>query len=557
MPLKPIYKRAPLLPLQQAILNPGQVITNNHFVLKLYQYCCEQKLQPGMLEGVLGLCCLTQKDPMSKPVVQSIRSFLEELDKENNAIIPFHDQIAIARSALLLFEYSGERAIITRLLNWCSRVEKQWDELIEDNYVRQHPADMMEFLVKTYRLTGSKGILRLCTRLRARSMDWTSILQTFDQKRGLKKQIQYQELINNVTREGGNDETAFYTRLYLTNIAANFADGVRYSTFSSEFSGNGQETSAGEHGWEIAKKYHGAVCGGTTADAVLQGQGSNRAIDTVSLAAWCEALCHLYIQTSKTFLLKDLANIAMNAIPAVVGEEGLEEYQAVNQLNSRIPCYTPNNNENHKVECLSRLSRAIDLLWRTAVTEKDNGICFNLMLQGHFALRLNGVPCILMVEDSTIHIKLKNEVHASIFFASPNDIDLCVSKESPFRVNSGARVQLERNWQKEEMITVTENESVRSVEGHHHSASIRKGNIVYAIKADQNDFAWALVGEPTEKDGKVYGSFKKVKVWDLKDGHPLNVAIYPETEGNTVEKELYPYADLKNKITVFPRGKEN
>ena len=557
MPLKPIYKRAPLLPLQHALLNPGQVITNDPYVAKLYQLCCKHENNPYLLEGTFGLCCLTQRNPMSKPIVQSIQTYLDRLDQTDNMDLSFSEQLAIVRAALLLFEFSGERTIISRLLAWCARAEKQWDMLIADSHIRQCPADMMEFLVKTYRLTGSKGLLRLCTRLRAQSMDWTSILQTFDQKRGLKKQIQSQELLNNISQEAGEDETAFYTRLYITNIASNYADGVRYAAFSSEFSGNGQETTAGEHGWETAKKYHGAVCGGTTADTVFQGQGSNRAIDTVSTAAWCEALCRLYLQTSKAVLLKDIANLAFNAIPAIIEDDGIREFQSVNELSSQAPCYIAANSDTHYVECLSRLSRAVDVLWRTAVTEKETGLCFNMLLPGHYALRLNGVPCMITVEDHSIQVKLKNDIHASIFFASSRDIDLSVSGESPFRVNAGTRVQLERNWQKAETITVTETESIHTTEGHHHSASVRKGNILYAIEADETSFAWAIVGEPIEKEGKVYAQFRKVKSWDLKEGHPANVAIFPETEGQTVEKELLPYAELKTKIAVFPRGKDN
>lgn len=556
MPLKPVYKRAPLLTLQQSALIRGAVSTNDANVKMIYECCKKYPDEVTLLEGTFGLSCLLCADPLQEPAAIRIRELVKTVVSDSPVQMSEKDQVAVMRAAFALYEYSGEKELAASILAWCARKEAEWDQLIADAGVRQLPADLMELLVSLYRRTGSKGLLRLCTRLRSQSMDWTSIIRTFDQNRGLKKLIDHNELCSAIEKEN-NDETAYYTRLYLTNNAVNFADGIRYTVFSGQFSGNGQEMSAGERGWDLIRKYHYAVCGGSTADRTLEGMGTHRAIDAASTAAWCEALCNLYLANSKASLLQDIMDIAVNAIPALIGEEGPAEYQFVNIVKedsgiSRV--YDPADENVHRVEILARLSRALDLLYRTAVSVTESGAAVNMMLPCTVKFTLSGKTCGLESDGETVRLKIRESIKAGIFFAASADTDVRLNDDSAFRVVKGSRVLFDRIWAPGDRIVTETAEDVKTVEGHHHSAVIRKGNTVYALPASEKKFAYALCGEATEREGKIYGRFRKVKDWKQAGGIPNNVPVYPQTEGSVTEMELVPYADVKTRITVFPRG---
>ena len=556
MPLKPVYKRAPLLTLKQLPVSCGAVSTTEPAVRKLYELCKQYPDEISLLEGSFGLSCLLTQDPMQEMAAQKIISLTDALKKKTISLSET-DQISLMRAALSVYEYNGDKSLVSSILSWCANKEAEWDQLIADDSVRQCPADLMELLVRLYRRTGSKGLLRLCTRLRSQSLDWTSILKTFDQNRGLKKLIDRNELKEAISKENG-DETAYYTRLYLTNNAVNYADGIRYTAFTGQFSGNGQEMSAGERGWDMIKKYHYAVCGGSTADRTLQGMGTHRAVDAASTAAWCEALCRLYQVNSKAAVLQDIMDLTLNAIPALFSDANIAEYQFVNILKDGAGSekfYDPDETGRHMIYCLARLSRAIDLLYRTAVTQTENGISINLMLPCNVRALVAGKPCALISDGRKIILKTKEDVKAGIFFAAANDIDVSVNGDSAFRVISGSRILLDRIWKSGDQLITESAVSVRSVESHHHSSCIKKGSMLYAIPASEKKFAYAVCGEPEEREGKIYAPFRKVKDWKQVNGIPNNVPVYPVTEGAVTEIELVPYATLKNRIAVFPRGK--
>ena len=556
MPLKPIYKRAPLLTLQQVPLSCGSVSTDEPFVRTLYDLCSAHSDEIRILEGMFGLSCLLFQNPLEQPAAAKISKLTDEIIKQSISL-PETDQLAVMRAAMLMYEYSGDRSLVTNILSWCAQKEAEWDQFISVNAIRQIPADMMELMVRLYRRTGSKGLLRLCARLRSQAMDWSGILRTFDQNRGLKKLIDRDDLKTALTKENG-DETAYYTKLYLTNRAVNFADGIRYSIFATQFSGNGQEMIAGERGWEMIKKYHYAVCGGSTADTALQGMGTHRAIDAASTAAWCDSLCRLYQVNSKAGILHDIMDIAINAIPALIAQDAITEYQFVNILKEgagKERCYDPEEEKDHLIDCLARLSRAIDVLFRTAVTMTENGISINLLLPCTVKTSINNKPLMLQSDGKDIKLKMKESIKGGIFFASANDTDLSVNGNSAFRIVRGSRILLDRIWENGDTLNTVDAEEIGVTEAHHHSVCVKKGNILYAIPANEKKYAYALCGTPTEKDGKVFGLFKKVNDWKQCNGIPNNVPVYPATEENTVEIEMKPYAGLKTRISVFPRGK--
>lgn len=555
MSLKAIFNRAPLLPMQQVRLSFGKVRSNMDGLKKLYNICCLHSEEKTIWEGGFGLSCLLEDDPIEKTFGQLILNMIQQQKEDGGLDLPFTDQIAVMRSALCVFEVNTQRKLLEKIVKWCAYAEVNWDSIICNPQVRQHPADLMEFFVRLYRITGTKAILRLCSRLRTQAMDWSNILVTFDQKQGLKKQVAYEELIKEIDKENGN-ESGYYTRKYLTAVAENFADGIRYSIASSLYSGNGQEMTAGRKGWNTAKKYHNTVCGGTTADRVMQGQGTHRAVDSASLGAWCEAFCNMLLIERTPAILEDLADLIYNGMSSAAFTDNVKCFQRVNSFSNPVSderCYEIIDPISHNIQVIARLSRGFVYAYHTAITETENGPCINLMLPGVYSISTKQT-CKLEIIDNRVELHTDTDNGVNVQFAASADFDLHLNEDSAIRVSSCTRVSPVNTMKNGDILYIDCANGPEIRDGHHQSKYIKKGNIIYSLAADKDHFAWAFCGSLTEKGSKVFATFKKVKEWKQTNGIPANVAVCPETEGELIEMELKPYAFLDNKMTVFPRG---
>jgi hypothetical protein len=120
-------------------------------------------------------------------------------------------------------------------------------------------------------------------------MDWTTILHRFQRNSARDRAETEKEAEVLLSREEF-PEIDFFAASVLSSHGELAADAVRFTAFAAMYSGNGQEITAGEKGWEYLKKYHAAACGGTTADVFLAGGGTDRGISPAASAAWTEAL---------------------------------------------------------------------------------------------------------------------------------------------------------------------------------------------------------------------------------------------------------------------------
>ena len=118
---------------------------------------------------------------MDEPVTALILNAVRETDN-GSADGCLSRQINIIRAAFAVYEYNTDRKLLQRIAVWCHYLEIEFEQLTKEDPVPLYqPADLMEFLVRFYQVTGLKAVLRICTRLRAAAFNWTSALHTFQQ----------------------------------------------------------------------------------------------------------------------------------------------------------------------------------------------------------------------------------------------------------------------------------------------------------------------------------------------------------------------------------------
>ena len=241
MPQKPIYSRFPLMNSVQSGLSRGFVRTEAGELVSLYRKIKEFSSIPVAWEGSFSLACLICDHPTAEPSAKEVSAILSDTEDGSFAGLETADQVYAARAALALFEYTGEKEILKRLARWCRWLEAGWDGFTGTRWVRIQPADLMEFLVRFYRITGLKAVLRLCSRLRSAAMDWTTVLHHFQQRTSLDLPDSAEEMRALYSRDDFK-ELDFFNTQYLTNHAEILADGMRYTAYSAIYSGTVSRT---------------------------------------------------------------------------------------------------------------------------------------------------------------------------------------------------------------------------------------------------------------------------------------------------------------------------
>lgn len=557
MPLKNIWNRAPLLPLQQCPLSNGQIRVSDEDLNRLYAFCLGYADATEIWEGAFALSCMLTDAPLEEPFADRIRNAVfETAEGAFSGDIPH--QIAVARAGLALYEYTVDREILKRLASWCGAMELGWDSVEAAWEVRTSAADLMEFLVRLYRISGIRAIPRLCARLRSLSVDWSMILNTFNQKQTLSAQMTREELLKHL-EEDKKDETAFYTRQYLISCAETLADGLRFAARSAEYSGNGQELGAGEKGWELVRKAHGSPCGGTTSDDLLAGKSSAKAMSTAALAAWCEAFCAYIPLSRSTWASDEVQLLVINALRAAIREHEILRYQRVNmpvENGDSTRCFFPDENGDAPTHAVARLARAFAAAYKNSVMPTQRGFSVNMALNGCFVLKMAGHPFILHIRDGQIGFGIREPFHGVAMINAnrwSDDFRISLNGEITYHVSPGTRNLIERDWHDKDILNIFDAGDPVLCEDHRHGVYCMRGSTVMALPVTKDDWAWAVCGDPVWKNDRVLLPVKKVRTWKAVGAIPSDVPVYPEGEGTAEMKELQPYARTAGRITVFPK----
>ena len=562
MPLKPIFDKAPLIALTDLPLRPGQVRVKHEKMEQLYADVTAMAAeQPLAWEGAFRLACLLRAKPMEEPCAAWICAALDGQEEDGGLPLKVRDAVAVMRAALAMYELDARRPLLEKLVSWCGWTAAHWEDLLAEDAVRTRPADLMELWQTLYRVTGKKALLSLCDRLRQQAMDWSGVLHTFAVQRPMARVTPWEDMEAGMEAEGGS-EAGFYTRQYLTCHGESLADGMRSAALNGQFSGNGHELSAPRTGWEKISRYHGAVCGGISADETIGGASPSCGVDAAALGAWAEALAGL--DEENPWAWEALEELWCNGLPATMQGGQPVPYQRVNSL--AVSCGTKDCYHVHEVHeqvprMLNRLSRGMAKAAFCAVTARSDGMSVNLYQPGRYAIPMaNGVMVVNMEGGEghyTLTLQTKQSVKATLRLRIPawaENACITVNDEGGEEGHPHTWLTLARTWHSGDRIQVDFPRRLTVSEGHHQSACIRYGGEIMAYVPTEDMWAVALCGEPDVIDVQVVAPLRHVPAWHKRGSVPADLPVLPDTDGETLRVVLMPYAKAPCRIALFPRG---
>ena len=565
MPQKPIFSRYPLINTSQSGLSRGLVRTESGELISLYRRISSYAENPKIWEGAFSLACLICDHPAEEPAAKEIQKALADTEDGSFAGVKPSEQVPAARASLALFEYTGDKEILKRLAKWCRWLETGWDGYTGSRWVRVQPGDLMEFLVRFYRITGLKAVLRLCSRLRSAAMDWTTVLHHFQQRATLNLPDSIEEMKKLYGREDFTD-LDFFNIQYLTNHAEILADGMRYTVYSAIYSGNGQELTAGRKGWEYIRKHHGTVCGGTTANVLLSGRGANQGIHPAATAAWTEAMISQMQIGTEPWAVNELVRLVHNGLSDCLRHIDRTEYRYINTLggNGNKLCFDPETENEREIHTLGRIARAAASVWQHAATSDPNGIRLNYLLPGRYLVSCGCLAAVLTSDGESLHIRCKGpfEMSLSIFCAETETAEISVQNGDGTEVPAdaadlilagGGYLRIHRNWENLDTIIFHQGERIHTEETQHQGICIMTGNRLMALDVSGSEYRYAACGKPFIRNGKVFLPVRRITRWPAAEGIPSDIPVLPAGKGETVFAPLTAYADITERITVFPR----
>ena len=560
MPLKPIFDKAPLTAMTRQPLRAGLVRAESPAMTKLYALAAMAN-RPCDLEGTFRLACIVSAKPGEEPVAARIRALLATQRDDGSFAASFKESVAILRAAWALYEYEARKPLLDHIARWCAYAVKNWDTLMADDDIWVYSADLMELLENLYRVTGKAAVLTLCERVAEQTMGWSSVLNTISSQRPTSKSVTREELDAGLTRENGSRE-GYYTHFYYANHAESLADGARSTMAKGWYSGSATELNATRNGWERLTRHHGAICGGLTSDELLEGTSPSAAVSTAALGAWAEALCSAAMGDKADWAFDALERMAYNAMPACLADDRLLAFQRVNSLsvgNADEGCFYIS--ADHGDRALTRLVRGYAALASSAVTAAADGANVMLYMPGRYAVPVEDELLILTVSASskgaTVTAHCKKEMKAVVRLRMPawsRNTEVALNGADNHAEVKNGMMAFERVWHDGDVITLTFEQTLSVMDGHHQGKYVLRGPILMALPAE-GEWQQAFVSAAAE-DGRVAAKLDPVKEWKSKDGVPADLPVLPETAGAPAVHSLAPYAKTPARIALFPGRKQ-
>ena len=555
MPLKPVFSRSPLMTVPHCFLSCGTVRTTDQRIRRLYQTAEQWTDRPELWEGLFRIACLIKNKPLDEPVSGLILYALK--DSDDGAMQgTIEEQIHIVRAAYAVYEYNADRSILQRIALWLRYLEVEFDSLCQNSSLLFRPADLMELLVRFYLSTGSKAVLRLCSRLRAESFDWTTALHT------LQHAIPFiqQNIQSEMTNYTGMPESLDYdSKLKLINHAEMLADGVRYTVYSGLFSGHAMDLSSGTTAWKHLSRHHRALCGGTTSNPFLSGCGSNQPVSNKTIAAWTEAFSSQLILHNSEWALDELIRIVFNGLEDCLERETVPQYQYVNILSSEEKP-SPDLSSLY-----ARITRAVAAVYHHAVTLTEKGIRINYLIPGRFLLRIRKQTFVIQMNDHSFHFLCK-----SPFFAP---VDLYISRLSSMEVHlvregktvirrsrhkdphAGFYLRNDGEWNDQDGFILFPDKRIIPEETHRQGVCYYFDNHLLSVSASAAEYGYSVYENPVFLDDKISVSLIVYPEWKLIGGIPEDIPVLPVTGNSPLCRFLSPYHENVSRITMFPRNR--
>ena len=532
----------------------GTVRTTDERVINLYQKAVQYDKQPCLWEGLFRLACLIKTKPMDEPVAAYILHAIE--DSENGALSgTFSEQICIARAAFALFEYNTDREILKRIASWLRYVEIEFDNLIRQDHILYHPADLMELLVRFYQASGVKSALRISARLRADAFDWTTALHTFQQTIPVCTDDQKEE---QPFPDKDPAEIEFDEKERLINHAETLADGVRYTIYAGIYSGHKQDLSAGKTVWKHLLKHHHALCGGTTGSPYLCGNAADRPVFNTVPAAWTEAFAAVMAMPDSEWALDEMIRIVFNAL-----DECLNRPEHASQRINSVSI--PNRSSDDISHLYARMTRAVAAAYHHAVALSENGIRIQYPIHGRYMIMARKQPLILIMDPDSVVFQCKKPVSVNIDFylsaISTSSIRVIRNSDITEELNgisagsTGIMIHMDTEWHNRDEIRLVPEDRTTVEETHHQGCAYFASNRLLCVPSDPETFACAVCRDPERAEGEFIIYTAPVEKWKLRDNQPGDIPVLPEIRGHAEQKRMQYYADVPCRISMFPRAR--
>ena len=554
MPQKPIFSRPPIMAVRQCFPAAGTNRTSDERISHLYLNAEKHADHPCVLEGLFRLACLFKKRPLSEPVAEKIRDAICENDSGSFAG-SFSEQIGIARAAYAMYEYSLDRAILRRIVEWLHFIEIEFDSLILQDGILYRQADLMELLVRFYQTSGVKAALRLCSRLRAESFDWTTALHTFQQTIPIHSEAISSEYDVPAVKP---EQIEYDEKEKLINHGLLLADGVRFTLFSGLFSGNGQDLSAGRTVWQHLLKNHHAVCGGTTGVPFLSGNAADQPVSNIILSAWTEAFCTQMILPDFSWAADELIRIVYNGLDDCLNRNEINATQRVNTIREE-------SSGSENVMLYARLTRAVAAAYRSAVSLTEYGFRINYILPARYMIMVGKESLILNMNETSVTFNCRKPFHARVEIYFPNFASITVrvirngKKEYLYKPEkkseSGCCMHTDSEWSDQDCILLETGTSVFSEVTHHQGITYMHSGRLLCMPADQNSYARAVCGKPFCENGNIAVMTAPAGMWHIRNGQPSDIPVLPETECEQELTLMKPYSVCRFRITIFPKAR--
>ena len=532
----------------------GTIRTSDEHIIRLYKNAEQYQAEPCLWEGLFEIACLVKSKPDEETVYGLIYKGIRETETGE---FPgsVSEQICIARAALSVFEYNTDKTILKRLGVWLRYLEIEFDQIMLHDNILYRPADLMEFLVRYYNITGMKSVLRICTKLRAAAFDWTTALHTFQQSIPIRK-AEWQQGIPEI--QCRPDEIDYDTKESLINHAEMLADGIRYTLSSGMFSGHRQDLSSGKTVWEYLSRHHRAICGGTTGNPYLSGSASDQPVSNSAIAAWTEAFASQMVQTDSEWALEELIRIVFNGLEECLNQDELSEYQRVNTV----------QNKAYKTEkpylLYARMTRAAAAAYRHAVTITDSGFRINYLLSGKYMYNWGKTRIILHTDKLSAIFRCREaffasiDLHISRFGTSSvnliNGEQGTISKIDHNNPQTGFYIRTEKNWNNGDGFLLEPDSSVVYEDTHHQGICFFSENKLQTVSVNSSTFAFAACEYPVKNDGKIIIGLAETDKWLFREEEPADIPVLPADLTTVKHTEMIPYSENNCRIAMFPKA---
>ena len=555
MPQKPIFSKHPLLSVTRCFPSPGTVRTSDERIVRLYETSCMMPDEPCLWEGLFRLACLLKNKPLEEPVAGRIKASIAA--SENGSFEgTLRDQLYKARAAFAVFEYTTDRDILKRIALWLRYLEIEFDQITRKDGFLYQCADLMELLIRFYQATGLKSVLRLCSRLRASSFDWTTSLHTFQQSIPISFD---HENDRNLLLSVSPDELDYTEKEKLINHAEMLADGIRYTLYSGVFSGHRQDLSAGRIVWEYLKKHHRALCGGTTSNPYLCGNASDQPVSNSALAAWCEAFACQLILDDSDWALNELIRIVFNGLEDCLSKKDIPDYQYINTVKTEPSSDDP-------IHLYGRITRAVSQIYTHAISLTQDGVRINYTVPARYLILIAKQSIILNMNESSALFQSRDPFTAafSVFHSDTETRSFTlirnecqsgiVSDNIPGNIFWATEKGL---WKNQDGFIFSRSDNTIVENTHHQGICFLAENRLLSFCPAGGDYPYAFCSGPDTNDGRRSISVSRVSGWRDKDRIPCDIPVLPGNSGTTSVSVLRPYSELSSRITMLPRTRES